>query len=408
MTRKAIKRDLRQLMRARDELGVPLLIGSCGTSGTNRGVDWVAEICREIAVEDGLSARLARIYSEQSVEALQPYLQQGAITALAPAEPLTETQLRSCTHIVSLLGYEPLAAAVEAGADIILSGRTTDTAVLAAVPILRGLPAASAWHAAKIAECGGLCTTHTRMGGVMLTIGADGFEVEPLHADNACTVRSVSAHLFYENADPFQLKEPGVLLNSSAASYEQVNARAVRVTGSRLEKTPYTLKLEGAGPVGFRTMAFVAIADPKVLREADRWLSTLEATLRAGIAGVLEYPPDAYDLDMRAYGWSGLNPEAPRVNALPPREIGLMLLVTAASQETATEIARYCNPYLLHFPLNLDDPLPSFAFPYSPAEVEMGQVYEFKLNHVVQVSDWRTFATTVWETLDHGRRHVVA
>ena len=407
MTRKAVKRDLRQLMRARDELGVPLLIGSCGTSGTDRGVDWMAEICREIASEYGLSARLALIYSELSAEKLQPYLLKGAIKPLPPAEPITETRLRSCSRIVSLLGYEPLAAAVETGADIVLSGRTTDTAVLAAVPILRGCPAAAAWHAAKIAECGGLCTTQSRMGGVMLTIDADGFEVEPLHPDNACTVRSVAAHLFYENADPFRLKEPGVLLDASTAKYDQITDRSVRVTGSRLEIKPCTMKLEGAGPIGFRTMIFVAIADPKVLNEADRWLRTLESFLRAGIASVLEYDADAYDLDMRAYGWNALNTTAARDGA-PPREIGLMLLVTAKSQEIASEIARYCNPYLLHFPLNTSDPLPSFAFPYSPAEVEMGQIYEFKLNHVVEVTDWRSLSTTVFETIENEKRHVVA
>ena len=49
-------------------------------------------------------------------------------------------------------------AALAAGADIVLGGRTTDTAVLAAVPLMRGADVAAAWHAAKIAECGGLCT----------------------------------------------------------------------------------------------------------------------------------------------------------------------------------------------------------------------------------------------------------
>jgi len=49
-------------------------------------------------------------------------------------------------------------------ADIVLGGRTTDTAVLAAVPVLRGAGAGAAWHAAKIAECGALCTMQPRAG----------------------------------------------------------------------------------------------------------------------------------------------------------------------------------------------------------------------------------------------------
>ena len=31
--------------------------------------------------------------------------------------------------------------------------------------------------------------------------------------------------------------------------------------------------------------------------------------------------------------------------------------------------------------------MPSYGFPFSPAEVERGQVFEFKLNHIVSVKD---------------------
>lgn len=76
-----------------------------------------------------------------------------------------------------------------------------------------------------------------------------------------------------------------------------------------------------------------------------------------------------------------------------------MTLVSAVTQELATEIARYCNPILLHFPLNHDDPMPSFAFPFSPAEVELGRQYEFKLNHVVQLDRPDQLSRTVIEVI---------
>jgi hypothetical protein len=326
---------------------------------------------------------------------------------LAPAPAIDERRLRECTHIVALLGFEPLAAAIDAGAEIVLSGRATDTAVLAAVPLMRGFPPALCWHAAKIAECGGLCTVHTRMGGVMLTITADGFEVEPLHASNTCTVTSVSAHLLYENANPFRLTEPGVVLDTRDARYEQVNERAVRVSGATLEQMPYTLKLEGSGPIGYRTMSFVAIADPKIMAEADRWLTSLSTFLVSGIGTVLGYGVEDYSIDFRPYGRNALNPAA-GADLPPPREIGLMMLVTAPDQARASEIARFCNPYLLHFPLNPDDPLPSFAFPYSPAEVEMGQVFEFKLNHVVAVDSPLDLSRVMLETVGKTGRHAIA
>jgi len=401
MTRQATKHDLRQLMLARDRLGVPLLVGSCGTSGTDAGVDWMADIAREIAREEGLRARLALVYSEIGPGALLPYIQTGRTAPLDPALPLTAERVEACEHIVGLLGYEPLAEAIADGADIVLSGRTTDTAVLSAVPLMRGLPAGASWHAAKTAECGGLCTVETRRGGVFFTIDADGFEIEPLDGANRCTPYTVSAHLLYENADPFRLKEPGIILDAADARYEALDARRVRVTGSRAEVVPYTIKLEGAGGHGYRTMVFSAIADPKLLARFDEWLCNLDAWLRAGIARVFGLGEADYGLDFRAYGMNALNPVPP---AVPPHEVGLMTLVWAPTQELATEIAKYCNPMLLHFPLNPDDPLPSFAFPFSPAEVELGRQYEFKLNHVVTVDRPDAFARTVFETIGEGAR----
>ena len=40
-TAKAVARDLRSLLRAAARADVPLIVGSCGTSGTDAGVDWV-------------------------------------------------------------------------------------------------------------------------------------------------------------------------------------------------------------------------------------------------------------------------------------------------------------------------------------------------------------------------------
>jgi hypothetical protein len=407
MTAKATKHDLRQLMLARDKLGVPLVIGSCGTSGTNAGVDWMAAIAEEIAVEEGLTARVALIYSEQQAETLKAYLGKGAISPLPPMGELAAETLDACDHIVALLGYEPLAAAIAEGADIVLAGRTTDTAVLACVPLMRGFPVGASWHAAKTGECGGLCTVNTRKGGVMLTLDMDGFEVEPLAADNTATPYTVSAHLLYENADPYRLKEPGVILDASEARYEALDARRVRVTGSRAEIAPYTMKLEGSGGAGYRTMVFAGVADPKVLARIGEWLGNLESHLRTGIREVLKLAEGDYELDLRPYGWNALDPARAATDS-PPLEVGVMLLATAATQEAATEIAKFCNPPLLHFPLNPTDPLPSFAFPFSPAEVVLGKTYEFKLNHVVHIDDPAELAVTRTFIAGRGERHAAA
>jgi len=52
----AVESDLRMLLIASRRAGIPLIISSCGTAGTDRGVDWVADIAERVAKEEGLSS----------------------------------------------------------------------------------------------------------------------------------------------------------------------------------------------------------------------------------------------------------------------------------------------------------------------------------------------------------------
>ena len=62
-------------------------------------------------------------------------------------------------------------------------------------------------------------------------------------------------------------------------------------------------------------------------------------------------------------------------------------MVTARTPELAAEIGKLLNPYLLHHPLTKEEEQPTFAFPFSPAEVDRGPVYEFCLNHVLTLDE---------------------
>ena len=48
-SRSAIKSEWKILMKAREEVKVPLLIGSSGTCGTDERVDWIEQITIELA-----------------------------------------------------------------------------------------------------------------------------------------------------------------------------------------------------------------------------------------------------------------------------------------------------------------------------------------------------------------------
>ncbi|NQE60604.1 acyclic terpene utilization AtuA family protein [Caulobacter sp. RHG1] len=386
-SREAVKSDLRVLMAARAQYGVPLLIGTCGTAGGDAGVAWTLDIAREVASELGQSPKIATLHSELTREQLLARLEAGQISPLAPLGPLDAATVERCEHIVALMGPEPYIAALQDGADIVLGGRTTDTAVIAAVPLMRGAGAGAAWHAGKISECGGLCTVDPTDGGVLIKVGREAFEVWPLSAQNRCDVYSVSSHMLYENSDPFILTEPGGVLDVTQAQYAPIGERGVRVTGSQFLPRPYTMKLEGAALGPFQTLMWVGIADPAVLAVVDGFVATLHAALVERVRKVMGLAPETFDISLRPYGWNAVSGLPTAEGTAPPREIGLMFVATAETQDLATRIARTCNPYFFHFPVRRGKELPSYGFPFSPAEVERGRAYDFVLNHVVATQD---------------------
>ncbi|MEV4150820.1 acyclic terpene utilization AtuA family protein [Amycolatopsis sp. NPDC049691] len=398
-TAKAVKRDLRSLLTAAAEAGILVIVGSCGTSGTDSGVDWVAGIAAEVLAEEGLDLKVARIYSEQNAAELKEHLNAGRIHALPPLGELRAETLESCTHIVGAMGHEPIVEALRAGAQVVLAGRATDTALAAAYPLMRGMPPGPTWHAAKIVECGGQCTTNPRAGGVLATIDAGGFTIEPLDPAVACTPITVAAHMLYETVNPFEMREPDGTLDVRDARYTALDDRIVRVEGSRFHAAEqYTIKLEGARITGYETMSFSAIRDPLILADLDAWAELMRTILRQRVSQTLGLADDEYAFDLRLYGHNAVLDELEPESG-PPREVGVMLLVNAPDQATATAVAKVANPLMLHLPAPEMNYLPSLAFPTSPAEVERGAAYEFVLNHVVDcVTPTDLFRTEMEET----------
>ena len=401
MNRESIKADLDILMDEASKAKIPLLIGTCGTAGTDSGVDWTRDVVIEVARELGIAPKIACLYSEQSAADLVLKNRQGKITPLPPMGPVTDDVLESCEHIVALMGPEPYVAALQAGANVILGGRTTDTAVLAAVPLLKGAGAGPAWHAAKVAECGGQCTVNPRLGGVLMRVGKDAFEIEPLDAGNQCSPESVSAHMLYESADPFLLTEPGGVLDVTQAEYRWLNGRTTRVTGSHWAARPYTMKLEGARGGNFQTIMIVGIEDPEVLAHLNEFHDILHRALTERIKATLGDEASVFDLSLRFYGWNGTSGRVVPANTPAPRDVGVLFVVTAPTQDLANRMAKACNPYFFHMPLRPGIELPSYAFPFSPAEIPRGQVYEFLLNHVVHTQNGFELIRTEWTDLAH-------
>ncbi|KMW58732.1 3-methylaspartate ammonia-lyase, glutamate mutase [Candidatus Rhodobacter oscarellae] len=373
-SRASTKIEWAGLIDAAQRAGCPLVIGTAGTCGADSAVDWLVGITEEILRERGATLRVAILKSGQTE------IKAAALAPLHPAPEIDDALLADCTNIVALAGAEQIQAALDTGADIVIAGRTTDTAIIAALPLQRGCHPGGAWHGAKIGECGALCATNPQSGVILVDFDAEGFTVTPLADGAHATPHTVSAHMLYENSDPFILYEPGGHLDVTGAHYDALDDRRVRVTGSQWVPGRYSVKLEGARRVGYQSVLLTLLRDRRYVENAPAWCDDILTKCRAKAEARLG--TDAFEIELRIIGRDAtLGALENRANGAV--ELGVMGIVTAQTPELVDEIGKMLNPYLLHHPLTPEEEQPTFAFPFSPAEIERGEIYEFCLNHVL-------------------------
>lgn len=401
MSREACKRDLRLLLQARDELKVPLIIGSCGTAGRDTGVDWMADIATEIAREENLSFRLATIKSDQSAAYLRQRWSEGRILPLMPA-PVVDDTVWDNSHVVGMMGTEPIEASLRDGAEVVLAGRASDSALFAVWPVMQGCDPGLAWHAAKTLECGAACAVVPAADGMIATIRGDHFDIEPLDLQARCTPRGIAAHTLYENANPFLLTEPSGVIDTEHARYEALDDRSVRVTGSRFHPaSTYTIKLEGARIAGYQTVVVGGIRDPHIIARLDELLPRAKAYFDMRIADLFggKLLPEDYDIHYRIYGRDGVMGTMEPLRGQVAHEVGVLITITAPTQAYATKIASFVAHISAHLPVpEYEGIISSIAYPFSPPEMERGAAYRFVLNHVaVPDSPLEMFRTAITE-----------
>lgn len=391
LSREACARDLRLLLKARDVLGVPLIIGSCGTSGRDVGVDWMAQLAWEIADEERLHFKAALIKSDQSTAYLKRRLAEHRIRPLVPAPPISEQVIES-SHIVGMMGTEPIQAALAAGVDVVLAGRASDSALYAAIPLTLGADPGLSWHAAKTLECGAACAVVPAADSMFAIVRDDHFDIEPLDLNARCTPQTIAAHTLYENANPFLLTEPSGVIDTERAEYHALSDRVVRVTGSRFRKaSQYTVKLEGSQLAGYQTIVIGGIRDPYIIRALDTLLPKARAYFDTRIAELFpgQLAKNDYDINYRIYGRDGVMGELEPMRASAVGyEVGVLITITAPTQELANKIATFVSHVSAHLPVpDYQGIISSIAYPFSPPELPRGAVYRFSVNHVVIPDD---------------------
>ncbi len=383
--RSSYERDLRLGLLGAHRAGVPLIIGSCGGGGGDAAVDGYVELVEEIVRAAGFGVRVATVHCEPDRDWLAAKYRAGDLRALPGAPTIDEQTFAQPGHIVAMAGAEPIQEAIDAGADVVLAGRTSDAALFAAIPLARGYDPGQVWNAAKIVECGS-AAAENRSGQDCLscTFDDEGFILEPLDPALRCTPRSVAAHTLYETADPYRLIQPSGTLDARDARYTALDDRRCRVVGgSFTPASEYTAKLEGAAAVGFLSSFWGSTRDPIILAQLDPWIESMTNQIRGRLAGT--FGESGYDLRITVYGANGTTGEPTDVI---PREAVLSFDVLADTQEDASAMARAAYHVALHWPVKeWTGSITTFAHSYSRPVVDRGPVYRFTLNHALVLDE---------------------
>jgi hypothetical protein len=217
--------------------------------------------------------------------------------------------------------------------------------------------------------------------------------------------QTIAAHTLYENANPFLLTEPSGIIDTEQAEYQAVSDRRVRVTGSRFRAaTQYTVKLEGSQLVGYQTVVIGGIRDPHIIRALDTLLPKARVYFDARIADLFpgQLTGSDYDIGYRIYGRDAvMGALEPMGHSISGHEVGVLITITAPTQELANKIATFVSHVSAHLPVPEHHGIIStIAYPFSPPELPRGAVYRFSVNHVVSTDDpyemFRTEFVEIW------------
>jgi len=399
-SRRAMKRDIRLMLTAARARGIPLVIGSCGGAGGEPHLQICADIVRELAREEKLSFKLALIHSEQDKQWVRARRDAGKVRALRGVPALDDEAIDASERIVGMMGPEPFMAALDAGADVVLAGRSSDPAPWAGIAMRGQCPPAPSWYSGKLLECGATAAWPKGHDCLLVEVDQNGIVVEPTNPIRYCTPNSVAAQSLHENPHPNIHQEPGGVLDTTDCTFQALSDRAVRVEGMQWRPDDvYTVKLEGAQLLGYRAITLCGTRDPGLIDQFDSFLESVRenVTTKASAFGV---GPQDYRLNIRVYGRDGVMGAREAVKRTQSHELGIVAEVIAADQETANDVLAMARPQLLHvdFPGRLCKE-GNMAFPFSPSDIPCGPVYRFSVFHVVEPDDPLSIFPIEYESL---------
>ena len=247
--------------------------------------DRLAEVCRQ----QGVTPALGIVSGDDLMPRLDELLAAGVPVAnLDDGRPLREIRDR-IVAANAYLGAWPIAQALAAGADIVVTGRTTDAA-LTLGPLVHELGWAwDDWNrlaagtvAGHVLECGAQTTggnltdwrkvNQLDVGYPIAEVAADGTFVVTKHPGTGGRVSraTVTEQLLYEIGDPAAYLTPDVAADFRALDVRAVGDDRVAVGGARGTPPPDSLKVTVVYREGWRAVGLALISGPDAVAKAER------------------------------------------------------------------------------------------------------------------------------------------
>ena len=380
------RHDLELMLLAAREQDVPMIIGSAGDCGSNSRVDMYVQMIRDIAAEHDLPPfKLAYFYSEVPTSHLRDLHDSGiVIEGLDGREALSREEIDATTRAVAVAGVHPFIKALEAGADVIIGGRSSDVAVFAAPAIFEGFPEHHAYYLGKVLECASFCAEpYGAKESVIGTITHDDVKVTAMAPWQRCTVASVAGHAMYERSNPYFEYFAGGMLDMTDCKYEQYDEKTTRVTGQRYVPVEgdVTVKIEGSGRVGEKYIGIAGIRDPYTIANIDKVVELARGQVAE------EFSDMDYHLEFIVYGKNGVMGDLEPVQEINSHELGVVVEGIADTAEAAESLTLFATRQIFYARLPEVKGTAGTAAFVTDEVLPATTAYRWTMNHIIPVSD---------------------